>query len=280
MHTTRGYPKLVHTHPPHRPTLLTHRHLLPPPPKSLIPRSKGSIASFQPPMPLPAGATSAPSACPHKTLNAAPVGGNFKEWNDPALQWPGLAAKGPPPADGTALTLPSATVIVVRAGMLTGTGTSPYGRITVPAGSRLVFDDPGPDPAAPLSLHTLGLDINGVVEAGSPTCRLQGRLEITLHGQAGGEDATTSDRAALAAAAAVDPAIKGIAVNSVAGARLDLHGKLYHPTWTRLAAHIPGNTQKETTAPGIRNRVLLLQDCVNWPDGVRGHRCAMLRCVE
>jgi hypothetical protein len=259
-------------HPPHRATRSTAPPAPPRPPQSLIPRSKGSIASFQPPMPLPP--TSAPSACPHLTLSAAP----FKEWNDPALQWPGLAAKGPPPADGTALTLPAATVIVVRAGMLTGTGTSPYGRITVPSGSRLVFDDPGPDPAAPLSLHTLGLNINGAVEAGSPTCRLQGRLEITLHGQAGGEDATTSDRAALAATAAVDPAIKGIAVNSVAGARLDLHGKLYHPTWTRLAAHIPGKTQKETTAPDIRNRVLLLQDCVNWPDGVRGHRCAFKCC--
>ena len=51
------------------------------------------------------------------------------------------------------------------------------------------------------------------------------------------------------------------------GSRLDLHGELYHPTWTRLAAHIPGSTQVETTAPAARNTELFLQECVNWPEG-------------
>lgn len=45
------------------------------------------------------------------------------------------------------------------------------------------------------------------------------------------------------------------------------HGKLYHPTWTRLAAHVPGEAQQETGAPASRNTVIFLQDCVNWPAG-------------
>jgi hypothetical protein len=48
--------------------------------------------------------------------------------------------------------------------------------------------------------------------------------------------------------------------------RLDLHGALFHPTWTRLAAHIPG-ANLETNAPEIRNKILYVQDCVNWVAG-------------
>ena len=48
--------------------------------------------------------------------------------------------------------------------------------------------------------------------------------------------------------------------------RLDLHGTLFFPTWTRLAVHTPGAV-RETGAPAPRNRVLWLQDCVNWQAG-------------
>ena len=37
-------------------------------------------------------------------------------------------------------------------------------------------------------------------------------------------------------------------MTSTEGAQLDLHGALYHPTWTRLAAHIPGAEQKGSEA--------------------------------
>jgi len=53
-------------------------------------------------------------------------------------------------------------------------------------------------------------------------------------------------------------------VADVEGSRWDFHGTLYHPTWTRLAALVPGERED---APDIRNRVLFLQDCVNWPQG-------------
>ena len=53
---------------------------------------------------------------------------------------------------------------------------------------------------------------------------------------------------------------------SKVAARLDLHGALFFPTWTRLAAHTPG-AALATAAPSSRNKVLYLQDCVNWEAG-------------
>jgi hypothetical protein len=111
--------------------------------------------------------------------------------------------------------------------------------------------------------------VDGALEAGSPTCRLnQSDIVITLHGDttssasdpaSGSSSASGStERDRLLTAAAADKFVKGIVVtggdsgssggggggggggsNAEAG-RLDLHGKLFHPTWTRLAAHVPG----------------------------------------
>ena len=86
--------------------------------------------------------------------------------------------------------------------MLVGNASSPYGRITVPSGSRLIFDDTGASGPI-LILHTLGIQIDGAVEAGAPTCRLQGRVEVTLHGS---YDSSTkiSDRGDLLSSAEAD----------------------------------------------------------------------------
>ena len=216
-----------------------------------IPREHGSISNFQPAMPLPS--TSAATGCPHADSTLSP-------WDAPGLQWPGRSGTGPPPADGSSIELPAGTAIIVRAGMLVGTTSSPYGRITVPSGSRLVFDDTGAT-GDRITLDTLGLQIEGAVEAGSLTCRLEGHVTITLHGAYGSSE--SSDRW-LAAAASADELIKGVVVTNTTGARLDLHGKLFHTTWTRLAAHVPGSSQAATSAPATRNTVLFLQDCVNW----------------
>ena len=85
------------------------------------------------------------------------------------------------------------------------------------------------------------------MHAGSPTCRLTGRLTLTLHGAFGGEEA--SERHVLALDGTDDPALKGIVVAATATARLELHGALFFPTWTRLAAHTPGTTHETTAAP-------------------------------
>ena len=218
---------------------------------SPVPRELGSISNFQPPMPFPSTTTAL--GCPHADSSLTP-------WDASGLQWPGRSGTGPPSADGSSIELPAGTAIIVRAGMLVGTASSPYGRITVPAGSRLVFDDTGAT-GDPITMDTLGLQIDGAVEAGSPTCRLEGRVIITLHGAYGSSEA--SDRW-LAATATSDELVKGVVVTNTSGARLDLHGKLFHPTWTRLAAHVPGSVQAATSAPRSRNTVLFLQDCVNW----------------
>jgi hypothetical protein len=187
------------------------------------------------------------------------------QWNESGLQWPGRSGTGPPPADGSAIELPAATAVLVRAGMLVSTASSPYGKITVPAGSRLIFDDAGAG-GATITLDTLGIQVDGAVEAGSPTCRLEGSITITLHGSYS-DGSAASDRW-LAGAATTDASVKGIVVSNTTGAKLDLHGKLFHTTWTRLAAHVPGDTQAATNASRSRNSVLFLQDCVNWYSNV------------
>jgi hypothetical protein len=213
--------------------------------------NEGSIANFQPAMPQPRdallSAAERRTGCPH-------LEDGLLAWDDGSFN---------PPADGTPITLPASTSVIVGAGMLVGTDLSPYGRITVPNSSRLVFNDTGKS-GATLALHTLGIQIDGAVEAGASTCRMEGRVEVTLHGFY--NSAAVSDRN-LSSLAETDMYVKGIVVTGEAGSRLDLHGELYHPTWTRLAAHVPGDTQQETTAPAARNSELFLQDCVNWPDG-------------
>jgi hypothetical protein len=162
------------------------------------------------------------------------------------------------------VTLPSDTTLLITAGSLLSNATHPYGKITVPPTTRLVFDDPGAD--GHLELDVMGMVIDGAVEAGSATCRLEGRLTITLHGAFG--SGNSSERHLISGGQGTnDDALKGIVVSANADARLDLHGALFFPTWTRLAAHVPGAAPQSTTAPQIRNSVVYLQDCVNWRAG-------------
>ena len=226
--------------------------------EGLVWRGNASIKGFQPASALPAGALAPRSGCPHTSLQA----GSFKRWEDAALQWPGRAAAGPPPADGSDVVLPGGTTLLVSAASLASSASKPYGKITVPATSRIVFDDAGAGNAG-VALDTLGLVVDGVVEAGAATCRLAGRVVITLHGEHG-NPSSNSDRHLFTPGQPTDPALKGVVVSS--GARLDLHGALFFPTWTRLAAHTPG-AALATAAPASRNKVLYLQDCVNWEAG-------------
>lgn len=209
--------------------------------------------NYQPAMPPPDDISDPPSDCPH-------LGLDLLDWSDPNIVWP-LSGAGPPPADGSDISLPAGVSVVIRAGQLASTPDSLYGRIVVPAGSRLVFDDAGADGPI-LEMHTLGIMVEGALEAGSPTCRVEGEVRIVLHGEYGNAG-SVSDRH-LSGAASTDMGLKGIVVKDVPGARIDFHGKLYHPTWTRLAAPVPGSTLPST--PTIRNSEIFLQDCVDWPD--------------
>ncbi|KAL7550843.1 hypothetical protein ACHAWF_014042 [Thalassiosira exigua] len=211
--------------------------------ESLVSADVKSIMNYQPSMGVPDDAAADPVGCPHLESGL--------------IDWSSLGFF----PDGTDVALPTGSAVIVRSGMPTSTSDSPYGRITVPSGSRLIFDDA----ASGIEMHCLGITVHGSLEAGSPTCRIEGDVEITLHGEYGNLG-SASDRH-LSGTAESDMGTKGIFVADTSGARIDLHGKLYHPTWTRLAAHIPGNAQMETSAPPARNAEIFLQDCVNWPEG-------------
>ena len=82
--------------------------------ESLITRERGSLAHYQAAMPAPADASAARTGCPHVDFSVF----LRRSWDDPALQWPSQPTVGPPPADGSAVTLPDNTVVFVSTGML------------------------------------------------------------------------------------------------------------------------------------------------------------------
>lgn len=93
--------------------------------------------------------------------------------------------------------------------------------LTIPRGSELVLDD------RDTTLRVRDVTVTGALRLGSPTCRLQKHVEFVFDTD---EDVTKPDvRGAI-----YDRMGLGIVVDS--GGRLDVFGKLYQPTWTRLAA--------------------------------------------
>ena len=96
-----------------------------------------------------------------------------------------------------------------------------------------------------MHLEATGIHVLGALRAGSATCRLDTRMTITLHGS---RPSTRADLDALSFST------KGIHVSG-SGA-LELHGRLYHRTWARLARSVqPGDTS------------VRLQRAVNWEAG-------------
>lgn len=85
--------------------------------------------------------------------------------------------------------------------------------------------DPLPPRPRPLPTFLLLLSLSssfftGSLEAGSPTCRLEGKVVITLHGEYGSTAA--SDRPSLLAAATDDWHVKGIVVTGAQGSKMEL----------------------------------------------------------
>jgi G8 domain len=157
-------------------------------------------------------------ACPH-------LEPNLKDWHATST-W----SSGTIPKDGQDIMLPLNTKVVVLKSVL-----EKLGLITIPTTSALIIGEA----ANGIELHVKGMDVQGSLLAGSPTCRIQTPITITLYG-------TRPTDAVLNQPV---PTLKGISVTGT----LSLHGKRYFRTWTRLA---------QTAKPG--DRVLLLQDAVNW----------------
>ncbi len=158
--------------------------------------------------------------CPH-------LQSGLLDWHSPST-WGGSI-----PQAGQNVTLPSNSNIVITSSVL---GQLAY--VTVPPTSALIFGEN----ATGITMDLQGMDVQGLLQAGSETCQIQTPITITLHNTRP-SDAVTNPQPIN---------YKGIVVEGT----LSLHGKRYFRTWTRLAKTVnPGDT------------VLMLQHPVNWEPG-------------
>ena len=112
-------------------------------------------------------------------------------------------------------------------------------RITVKSGGSLVFENNDID----LHVREIVVESDGSLLIGSETCRMNKSITITFHG-------SKSDSAHVDSPSGVTS--KGLLVHG----KVDMHGALYYPTWTRLAK-----------TADINSTSLFLQDRVNWKIG-------------
>jgi len=162
--------------------------------------------------------------CPHTS-------GILSDWHTSSI-WgsPGV------PVAGQNATLPNNTRVLISRTIY---GT--LGFITVPSTSELIIGEN----AQGIEINAYGFDVQGRLTAGSETCRIETPITITLYGTRS-SDITTNAR---------PPMFKGISVSGSSG-RLDLHGKRYYRTWTRLA-------QKANKG----DNYVVLQHSINWEYG-------------
>ncbi|PRW44355.1 G8 domain-containing [Chlorella sorokiniana] len=150
--------------------------------------------------------------------------GGLKKWDDPNT-WGGRV-----PSPNSVITLPANSKVLLGACMLQSGAT--YKQIVIPAGSELILADED------MAIDVGSIMVSGALSAGGPDCRLTSRITLTFHPQSG-----------------VD--IYNMAIWVQKGGELDLHGKLFTPTWTRLA---------QTANAGVSS--LQLQDPVkSWEAG-------------
>lgn len=133
-------------------------------------------------------------------------------------------------ASGT-LTLPSQSQVLISSSSIPANLT--LKELVVPRGTELIFDD------APILLRVGTIRNYGAVRIGSPSCRLFSKITVVFE---------------------IDKAFnniddtKGIITRD--DAEIDIHGKQFVPTWTRLA---------QSAYPGADK--VFLKDSVNWEVG-------------
>ena len=200
---------------------------------SMFEGGKFRVANWhRPPTPSDLGASQ--TACPGAQ-------GGLQLWHQ-ASTW----GQGDVPAAGAArVDVPANSKVLVCRCSLPSAVTQarlPFGHIHVPSTSELIFDD------APIALHVGGITVQGSLRAGAPTCRHNWPMNVTFHGE---------KQAVLASGASASTGnTKGLVVSG--SGTLDLHGRRFFPTWTRLRAAVwPTESRLE------------LQDAVNWEVGQR-----------
>ena len=193
----------------------------------LTPSTSSEVVTI--PLPSAPDLSAARSGCPHEAAG-------LLAWDD-AAAWAGGAV---PAASGQDATLAAGvSVLLSSEPAQAGSGAAPLGKLTIPSSSTLIL---GENLTAGVSLDAHGVVVQGALRAGAETCRLDGAVTVTLHG------------ARPAAGVAVDSWYKGIVMEN-AGV-LELHGKQFFHTWTRLARSVAAG---DTT--------VLLQGSVNWEPG-------------
>jgi len=153
-----------------------------------------------PPKPLTLLGTNR-TKCPHL--------GNLSDWHSSST-W-GVSANIP--TSGQNVTLPVNTRVLISKSI---NGT--LGFIIIPSSSELVIGEN----VQGIQVHAKGFDVQGRLTAGSETCRIETSIAITLYGTRS-NDVVTNIK---------PPLFKGIVVSG--SGQLDLHGKRYFRTWTRL----------------------------------------------
>jgi G8 domain len=180
------------------------------------------VKVLQPPKPV-VWQQSSRTNCPH-------LQSGLSDWHQ-ARTWPKLRI----PRAGENVTLPSNRKVVINESILRTLGT-----VTIPSTTTLIIGEA----ANGIQIDANGFDVKGSLVAGSDTCLIQTPVTITLHGK----------RPTDAVQNRPTETYKGISVTGT----LDLHGKRYYRSWTRLA---------KSVNPG--DKVLFLQDFVNWQVGQR-----------
>ena len=160
--------------------------------------------------------------CPH-------LKSGLSNWHDPSI-WPGSKV---PEANQEDITIPNGLSVLISSCSIDSNGI--YGSIYVPTGTELIFADSN------INMTVGNIHINGGhLWIGSETCRMNSNILITLDDSA----KTISTHMGR----------KGI--TSTGEGKIDIHGKLFQKTWTRIAS--PANVGDD--------RVLIMED-VNWEVG-------------
>lgn len=132
------------------------------------------------------------------------------------------------------------TILLSGSDLAVMAATDVINRITVSSTASLIFNDTNMH----LRVREIVVQVNGALLIGSPTCRLNSNIDVTFYG--------SRNTSSLSDSPTGPQTSKGILSYGTIG----VHGKLFYPTWTRLA--------QTATANAV---TFYLQDKVNWEIG-------------
>lgn len=161
--------------------------------------------------------------CPHQAARSSMV-----TWDDAVKRW----------AKNDRLEIPSGQkVLVTPTTDSKGAMQIKIKAINVRRGAELIFDD------RPIDLQVSDIMVEGALRMGSETCRIDSNISVEFY--------TDPDES-------LDAVFKRHGKGIMVGSRgsIDVHGKLFHQSWTFLA---------DTVKPGTNT--LKLQKPVNWEKG-------------